>query len=141
MPATLIFDNSDPTRLTVPREMGEPSEDQLQGTPWDNLGELCGRVCYASLGRGRSSAAYHDHIKETGNLSVYEHATFTIGLPAYLPADHWLNRPCLWARRDACDDWRITLNLRHVLEWRGWGSEVNEGILLAVIEAGVSDLA
>lgn len=138
MPATLIWDNANPTHLVVPPEMGEPAPDQLQGTPWERLGELAGRVCYDSLGRGRSSVAYHVHILETANLSVYEHAAFTFGLPARLSGEHWLNRPCLWARRDIDNDWRVTLNLRHVLEWKGWGNEVDEGILLAVIEAGAA---
>lgn len=136
MPATLIWDNANPTRLIVPPGMGEPAPDQLQGTPWERLGELAGRVCYDSLGKGRSSAAYHGHIRETANLSVYEHATFTIGLPSYVEAEHFLNRPCLWARRSTFEDWRVTLNLRHVLEWKGWGNYVDERLYLAILEAG-----
>lgn len=136
MPAQLIWDNADPTRLTVPPQMGEPAANQLQGTPWENLCELAGRICYDSLGKGRSSDAYHDHIRETGNLSVYEHATFTISLTALVGAEHFLNRPALWARRDSFGDWRITLNLRHVLEWTGWGNEVDERVLLAIIDVG-----
>lgn len=137
MPATLIFDNANPSQLIVPPEMGEPAPDQLQGTPWDNLCELSGRVCYDSLGRGRSSAAYHQHIREVVNLSVYRHATFTILMDRVIPAVVFLNRPSLWVEVDGpC--WRVTLNLQHVREWDYWGVPGVGGNGLAVGLAGIA---
>jgi thymidylate synthase (FAD) len=74
--AALVFDGQ---QLTVPSErMGVPRDDQLQGTNLERLSELAGRVCYDSLGKGRNSAEYHDHIATVNHLSVYEHATFTV---------------------------------------------------------------
>jgi thymidylate synthase ThyX len=47
--------------------MGTPRADQLQGSPLDQLTELAGRISYDSLGRGRSSQEYHQHIIESGH--------------------------------------------------------------------------
>jgi flavin-dependent thymidylate synthase len=123
MSAVLMFDNARPYQsLLVPKEMGSPKETQLAGSAWDNLCELAGRVCYDSLGKGRSSVEYHEHIRETSNRSVYEHATFTIGIPPSVPPEIFLNRPSLWVYIDPeTRFWRLTLNLRHVLEWSQWG--------------------
>lgn len=119
MIARLIWDNKT-CRLTVPPEMGAPAHHQMQGSPWDQLVELAGRVCYDSLGKGRDSVAYHQHIREAGHLSVLEHATFTVCVPGGFDAESFLNRPALWVRRDESGDWRVTLNFRHVTEWADW---------------------
>lgn len=119
MIARLIWDNRT-CKLTVPEEMGTPRADQLQGSPWDQLVELAGRVCYDSLGVGRDSVAYHQHIREAGHLSVLEHATFTVAIPTReIDAKAFLNRPSLWVRREGVY-WFVTLNLRHVMEWGRW---------------------
>jgi flavin-dependent thymidylate synthase len=124
MPVQLIFDNKYPDKLIVPAEMGTPKPDQLQGSTWDNLCELAGRVCYDSLGQGRPSKEYHEHIKEVVNLSVYRHATFTVKIPtgSTTISDHLLNRPSLWVELDnTTHSWRVTLNLQHIREWMKWG--------------------
>ena len=123
----LIYDNAKPTELRVPAEMGSPNKGQLIGLKRDRLAELAGRVCYDSLGaeKSRGSVDFHAHIREVGHLSVYEHPTFTVGIPfADADATLFLNRPALWVIPDrAASEWRVTLNLRHAHEWRGsrWG--------------------
>lgn len=69
--------------LTVPPEMGSPADDQLIGTPHENLIELAGRVCYDSLGKGRSSEAFHDHIQEVNHTSIYEHVVLSFGVSPF----------------------------------------------------------
>jgi hypothetical protein len=49
-------------QLYLPESMGRPKENQLTGTIHENLGELASRICYDSLGSGRSSEALHQHI-------------------------------------------------------------------------------
>lgn len=51
--------------------------DQLNGTNAENLIEFAGRTCYDSLGKGRSSEDYHEHILDVGHGSVLEHAQFS----------------------------------------------------------------
>lgn len=118
--------------LQVPADIGEPRSDQLQGTPLDRLVELAGRVCYDSLGRGRSSEEYHKHIQEVGHGSVLEHANLT--MEACYPHSNQfgdmavsllslLNRPGLWTRIvPHKEGWtvRVTANLRAILEWDKW---------------------
>lgn len=62
--------------LGVPEDF-QPREDQDQGSDGARLIEMAGRVCYDSYSKGRSSAAYHEHIKEVGHGSVAEHATIS----------------------------------------------------------------
>lgn len=62
--------------LIVPEEMGTPRPDQLQGTLHERVCELAGRICYDSLGKGRSSEEYHKHIKEVKHYSTIEHVRF-----------------------------------------------------------------
>jgi len=129
--ATLIFDNLT-NILTVPERMGTPREDQLQGTVQENLCELAGRVCFDSIGKGRSSEAYHPNILSMGHLSIYEHANFTVKfqdpfLSAFDWVATWVNRPGVWIEtKDWYKDLRVTLNLRSMLEWdkRAWKSEL-----------------
>jgi thymidylate synthase (FAD) len=51
--------------------------DQLQGPHAEQLTEYAGRICYDSLGKGRSSEAYHQHILDVGHGSVEEHSQFS----------------------------------------------------------------
>lgn len=52
-------------------------EDQLQGSDGATLCEFAGRICYDSLGSGRSSADYHKHILDVEHGSVLEHAQYS----------------------------------------------------------------
>jgi thymidylate synthase (FAD) len=56
-------------------------KEQDRGTDLERLAECAGRICYDSYGKGRSSEAYHDHIREAVNGSVLSHCwiSFVIG--------------------------------------------------------------
>lgn len=114
MKSDLVWDNK--TRiLSLPTH----APHQFTGSALDNLAELGGRICYDSCNKEgtRPSKEYHAHIRQVRHLSIYEHCTFTVKLPLD-DVDPWqlLNRPCLYARRDR-GIVRLTLNLRHCLEW------------------------
>lgn len=106
----------------IPKEMGEQRNDQLVGTSAEIVCELGGRVCYDSLGTGRSTKEYHPNIIRDGFWSIYEHAHFTVSLPI---TNGWfltclLNRPDLYVNvitGPLQSNLRVTANLRHVLEW------------------------
>jgi thymidylate synthase ThyX len=121
--AKLVWDGGD--KILIPEEMGKPRADQLQGSAFEQLSELAGRVCYDSLSVGRNSVDYHRHIKDVGHLSVYEHAHMTVEvkLPIDAFANIFLNRPGLWVipKRDS---FRVTFNPRNILEWDGWSESV-----------------
>lgn len=97
-------------------------KQQLQGSAKEVLCELAGRVCYDSVGTGRTSAAYWEHIRQVQHGSVIEHAWYTMILrPSNMI--HALialsNRRGIWV--EVVDTFmRITVNLRAVLEWRAW---------------------
>lgn len=111
----LVWDSAKPDAVHVPFEMGNPRHDQLQGSPRDMLAELCGRVCYDSLGKGRGSEEYHRNVQDQNHLSIYEHCVFTVQFdPARIAFPVWFNRPSLYV--DTVN-YRATLNLRHVMEW------------------------
>lgn len=66
----------------VPEELRngkEPCElsPQDQGSSMARLIECAGRCCYDSYGKGRDSAAYHQHILESMHGSVLEHCSLT----------------------------------------------------------------
>jgi thymidylate synthase (FAD) len=65
----------------VPEElMGDGTgytQGQDRGSHLARLIECAGRTCYDSYGRGRNSAAYHQHILEVGHGSVLEHASIS----------------------------------------------------------------
>lgn len=121
----------DGKNLEVPSDMGCARADQLQGTPLDNLTELAGRVCYDSLGSGRNSKDYHQHIADVGHGSVQEHANLTFAMPTDIPnflmcCEALLNRPGVWVSKvmptlsvpgQAPLTLRITANLRAIREW------------------------
>lgn len=108
--------------VMIPLAMGTPASDQMQGMPLEQLSELCCRVCYDSLGRGRSSQALHEHILEVKHLSVYRHATFTVTFEAtQLETRHGvalacLNRKGVWVERGP-NSVDVTINLQAVIEW------------------------
>lgn len=82
---------------------------------------LCGN-CYDSLGKGRSSVDFHEHLRSV-HRSPHEHAAFTIEVNARLSdfAALYLNKPCLYVRPSGTSaqkmSYRVTANLRHALEW------------------------
>lgn len=112
--ARLVWDGD--VKVKPPEEMGQPRADQLLITTGEVLSELAGRVCYDSLGRGRSSQDFHKHILEVGHLSVYEHFQITVRYSgSYDPRIFW-NRPGIWVESDG-DAVRLTYNPRVVLDW------------------------
>jgi thymidylate synthase ThyX len=127
MKARLVYDGADEPPV-IPPEMGAPKDDQLKGTPREQTAELCGRICYDSLGAGRASPAYHEHIHQVKHYSVYEHTPITVeftladeaALLDYAVA--CLNRPGVFVRILPGAVIRITINHRAVIEW---GKTVN----------------
>lgn len=121
--AALVWDGTDEVR--VPEAMGKPREDQMRGTARERLTEVALRVCYDSMGTGRSSEKCHEHIRQVTHYSVTEHAAITvqIEMESYDVltrfSTYFLNRPSLWVDRRASGIVRATLNPRHLLDWRG----------------------
>jgi hypothetical protein len=120
MNASLVFDGGSEVR--IPESMGTPSADQMKGTPAEQLGEVACRICYDSLGSGRSSEALHKHILEVINLSVYEHFQFTVGftnIPIHQILQTLMNRKGVWIKIVEPDESMIdvTINFRTILEW------------------------
>ncbi len=118
--AKLVWDGSEDVH--IPEEMGAPLTTQMKGTPMERVSELACRVCYGSLGRGRSSEELHQHILGVKHLSVYEHAHMTVEIqsrPGELPITPFLNRPGVWVRLDetTSENMRVTFNPRVVLDW------------------------
>jgi len=114
------------TVIAIPEEMGKPRADQLQGKVREQLSELAGRVCYDSVGTGRTSPEYHKHVKEVGHLSVYEHAHLTVAIDRpldLLQALVFLNRPGLWVENCFEDGYRVTFNPRNILDWDTWSEQ------------------
>lgn len=112
---------SNNAQIYLPQSM-EPRADQFQGEFYDKLAEIAGRVCYDSFGIGRSSIEYHRHVQEVKHLSVYEHCVLTLAWPAPASDAEWLqlvNMPSIRAKMYDDDQLRLTLNLRHILEWPG----------------------
>ena len=121
--AHLVFDDN---VLSVPANMGAAKANQLQGTPHENLSELCCRVCYDSLGKAKSrdSVQMHQHLLDVRHWSVYEHAHFTVEFPGESRnIDLWqglANRPELFLMPISTTidgALRVTLNYRHLLDW------------------------
>jgi thymidylate synthase ThyX len=147
----------------MPSEMGLPKDHQNQGTELERLAEIAGRICYDSMGRGRSSAEWHKHILEVDHLSVYEHGQITIGLDmkqfegehesdASLEAlgivSRLMGRPGITARfhqrRKSLHELRISFNPRCVLDWDklpfGY-ADVIERQILSTMARAVQDIA
>jgi len=128
--ASLVYDGRG--EPFIPDEMGEPKKGQLEGTPAEKLSELAGRVCYDSLGKGRSSQEYHEHVLSVAHLSVYEHYHFTVQAEVALGRNEYgsmkpapllylyqtlANRPGVYVAAHGHRGVRITVNLRTVLDW------------------------
>lgn len=64
--AKLVYDGGE---VLIPEEMDKPSDGQMIGTQYEQLSELACRVCYDSLGRGRSSQDLHKHILEVARTN------------------------------------------------------------------------
>jgi thymidylate synthase (FAD) len=60
-----------------PEDVKDARKDQLQGSGAAKLIEYAGRKCYDSLGSGRSSADYHNHLLSVKHGSVLEHAQYS----------------------------------------------------------------
>jgi len=118
----LVWDGGE--TLFIPEEMGKPREDQLQGKVRERLSELAGRVCYDSVGSGRSSPDYHKHIQEVGHLSVYEHAHMTVAIKLPLEGLVFLNRPGLWVENRFEEGFRVTFNPRNIFDWDMWSDQI-----------------
>lgn len=132
--AELVYDGGD--RVHVPERLGKPTASQLQGTPLEQLAELCGRVCYDSLGseKSRDSAAYHRHIQEVGHLSVYEHCNVTIltsydggSIASAIALSALMNRPGVWLNVRG-SQLRVTLNFRALLEFAEFSNGLPESL-------------
>lgn len=128
--ANYVF-HSGAESVAIPPSMGLPREDQMQGSPLDQLGELACRICYDSLGKGRTSQELHKHVRDVINLSVYEHLVVTIFIndPDPLLGLALLNRPNLHVRIVA-DGYEITANLRHLMEWDQYTQGERSGLKL-----------
>jgi len=126
--AKLVWDGLNQVR--IPEEMGTPAPDQMQGTAAERLTELGGRICYDSLGKGRSSRDYHGHILGVGHFSVCEHHHVTV--QTALMVDPWtlVNRPGIWTRR-VKGHVRMTFNPRVVLDWDQWSRDIEVEDLIA----------
>lgn len=157
--ATLIYDGAGdplvpPQMLPDPRDEKTPQQiiaggQQLVGTPLEQLCELAGRVCYSSLGaeKSRSSAGYHQHILDVKHLSTVEHANFTLEWSLSTPTElfaaalPFLNRPSLFVRPlEAAGNHRlrVTMNLRHVLEWDSFSRRPGPGAAIRKIAHGLA---
>lgn len=120
--AQFVFDGG--PDFFVPIPMGEAAEDQLQGNARENTLELCGRICYDSLGTGRNSRDYHDNLISSKHLSVYEHTPVTVEFDmkkaGVEPVDLCclMNRPGVTMLFQSESIVRITFNYRAVMEWK-----------------------
>lgn len=66
-----------PSVVFGPDTWSDARDDQLNGTPAEDLIETAGRECYDSFGRGRSSEAFHEHLIESGHHNPAYHAFFS----------------------------------------------------------------
>lgn len=123
--AHLVWDGG--AEVRIPAAMGAPREDQMLGTAGERLSELAGRVCYDSLGKGRSSADYHKHIQEVKHGSVYEHAHLTVFIAWNMKEPFavmvFLNRPGLWVRM-VDNGFLVTFNPRVLIDWEKFGGQL-----------------
>jgi len=120
----LVYDNADPRQLFIPTCMGVPAEHQMKGTYGEQLSEVCGRICYDSLGaeKSRSSADYHKHIIEVNHSSVLRHYNFTVEVKVgnYNMQEVLmclLNKPGFYVRHLRNHVLCITLNINCALDW------------------------
>ena len=128
--AELLYDGD---KVRVPKRMGKPAPNQLAGTPAEQVIELAGRVCYDSLGSGRSSAEFAKHVVEVQHLSLLEHIPVEVAFDDVRPemvAAACANRPGVhvsWRQGSMSMDVRVCANLRAVVEWdryASWGPNI-----------------
>lgn len=119
---------------TIPSEMGSPREDQMMGSPLEQLVELSGRVCYDSLGKGRPSFSsdgvegYHDHILVSKHTSVLRHANLTVQINTSDDAlIALLNLPGVWVRVPGDGKVLVTFNLNTAIDVAGGALPALEG--------------
>jgi thymidylate synthase ThyX len=130
--AKLVFDGK---TLAIPKDLlpkGENPMDQihdkgqLSGSVKEQLCELAGRCCYDSLGQGRNSKEYWEHIRQVKHFSVIEHAYYTVNATftghdvdyvGYVVS--LLNRRGIYVEASRYL-LRVTLNLRAMIEWDKW---------------------
>ncbi len=132
-----VFDNVS-NKLEIPKlvlpDNGIPFNHHYKSTPYDNLIELAGRVCYDSSKseKTRSSPDYHKHINDVGHGSVQEHCNFTIqfnydgpGLNDFITLllVSCSNRPGVWVS-GLDNKVRITANVRSIIEWDQWNNNL-----------------
>lgn len=153
--AELVFDGD---KLAIPESMGKPRSDQMIGTKAERLSEVCGRICYDSLGSGRGSKDYHKHIVDVGHGSVWEHFNYVVefkvdrGGGAYQVMNDIclcaMNRPGVVASIASQNSVRVSLNLRSALEWNrpvpeprfafGYGLHIHVGNAISATAFGVA---
>jgi len=141
--AYLVWDGDDTVR--IPDQMGAPKSGQMEGLVAERLTELAGRVCYDSLGSGRSSADYFDHILGVGHLSIAEHFQSTILLRGSASllfdlAPVLFNRPGVWVSPLSNRELYLTLNPRTAFEWNKWSAHLSASIGAAFNECTSSSL-
>jgi flavin-dependent thymidylate synthase len=116
--------------IQIPKRMGSPRYDQLKGTEGERLCELAGRVCYDSLGSGRSSEDYHKHIRDVKHYSTIEHHNITVEIQRWKPEYflHLVNRPGIYVdisqlTEEQTSDMtlHITYNPRVITDWERHG--------------------
>lgn len=123
MNVAIVYDGGD---ISVPPSMGYPKKGQLEGTPLERLGELACRICYDSLGSGRTSSELHQHIRDVVNLSVYEHCVITVSFGAGMNViGACLNRRGVFVEQTR-SGYEVTANLRAIIEWDRYTRLVNE---------------
>jgi thymidylate synthase ThyX len=116
--ASLVYDHV--SKPVIPKAMGQPKAGQLTGNNLENFAELCGRICYDSLGKGRDSESYHQHIADIKHYNIYEGCVRTFVIPFNLEnIIACSNRPGVWFVKDDNGDLRVTMNVRAAIEWTG----------------------
>jgi hypothetical protein len=125
----LVYDGG---AVIVPKSMGQARRDQLQGTELERLGEVACRICYDSLGKGRSSVNLHKHILDVVNLSVYRHCVLTVvlGTPDIQNVIRsFANRKGVWLQDIGTTIVEVTINFQAILEWSRYTKKINETYL------------
>lgn len=114
--AALVYDHQD---FKIPKAMGKPKDGQFAGTELENFAELCGRICYDSVGKGRDSISFHENILNTKHYNIYEGCVRTfelLGSPGKI-AQACVNRPGIWLVPGEEQGLRLTMNARSMIEW------------------------
>lgn len=129
--AKLVWDQDS---FHISEEVGEPREDQMCGMIAEKLCEMAGRICYDSLGKGRSSIDYHKHILQVKHYSIYEHFNVTIEVEdSRENVEIFANRPGVWMIPGE-DCYRVSLNLRSVLDWDNFNHLGNNPLMQGKVQ-------